>query len=157
MSMETVQRLKFLQRVVTREIAHLQYSSQQVFDSGNFDSQIKTIDQDPEFAQAVEAFSSRFCRLQDTLGDKLLPACLDALQEPTRAAIDNLDKAEKLGFLLSVDDWIQIRQLRNKMVHEYIESINILSEALKIAHDYETQLISFSNNMLGYLQQKQIL
>ena len=39
----------------------------------------------------VEAFVSRFCRLQDTLGDKLLPALLKALGEPDRALLINLE------------------------------------------------------------------
>lgn len=157
MNQANLERLKFLQRVVLKEIVHLQYSSQHVFDGRNFDIKIAKIDEDPVFSQVVEAYSSRFCRLQDTIGDKLLPACLEALQEPTKAAIDNLDKAEKLRFLDSVESWIEVRQLRNKMVHEYIESIEILSEALKIAHNYEPHLINFANNMLNYLQTKKIL
>jgi class 3 adenylate cyclase len=49
----------------------------------------------------LAAFVSRFGRLQDTVGDKLLPALLSALAEPVGPAIDNLDKAEKLGLLES--------------------------------------------------------
>ena len=130
MNQADIERLKFLKRIVDKEVFHLQYSSQQVFGDGKFDTNIFSIENDLAFAQTLEAYTSRFCRLQDTVGDKLLPACLAALQETTKAAIDNLDKAEKLGFLNSVEEWIQVRQLRNKMVHEYIESIEILSEAL---------------------------
>ena len=73
------------------------------------------------------------------------------------AAKDNLNKAEKLGFLNFVEEWIQFRQLSNKMIHEYIESIEILSEALKMAQAYEIHLIAFANNMLCYLQEKNFL
>ena len=44
--------------------------------------------------ERVEAFVSRFGRLQDTLGDKLLPLYLQALGERRGATIDNLDRAE---------------------------------------------------------------
>lgn len=40
-----------------------------------------------------------FWRLQDTIGDKLIPALLRALGEPQGAVIDNLDRAERLGWL----------------------------------------------------------
>ena len=44
---------------------------------------------------------ARFGRLQDTVGDKFLPTLLSALAETPGAAIDNLDKAEKLGLMAS--------------------------------------------------------
>lgn len=43
----------------------------------------------------------RFGRLQDTLGDKLLPLLLSLLGEKVSSAIDNLDRAERLGFIES--------------------------------------------------------
>lgn len=48
----------------------------------------------------------RFGRLQDTVGDKLLPLLLAALGEKPSAAIDNLDRAERLGLLKSADEWM---------------------------------------------------
>jgi len=43
---------------------------------------------------------------------------LAALGEKPSSAIDNLDRAERLGLLKSVDEWITMRNLRNQMVHE---------------------------------------
>ena len=51
----------------------------------------------------MEAFVGRFGRLQDTLGDKLLPAYLAAEGEFPGTALDNLDRAERLGLLPSAD------------------------------------------------------
>ena len=76
------------------------------------------IEADPILAERLDAFVSRFGRLQDTVGDKLLPALLTALAEKTGPAIDNLDKAEKFGFIESADGWMEMRRLRNQMVHE---------------------------------------
>lgn len=61
----------------------------------------------------------RFARLLDTVGDKLLPVLLTALGEASAEAIDNLDRAEHLGFIVSTDEWMTLRILRNQMVHEY--------------------------------------
>ncbi len=47
----------------------------------------------------------RFGRLHDTVGDKLLPALLPALGETPGPAIDNLDRAERLGWVDFADTW----------------------------------------------------
>lgn len=74
--------------------------------------------------------------MQDTLADKFLPALLDAMAEPRGAAVENLDRAEKLGWLDSTDNWLDIRKLRNQMVHAHTEDLVILSSALRAAHAF---------------------
>ena len=87
-------------------------------------------------AERLDAFVACFGRLQDTVGDKFLPALLTALNETPGAAIDNLDKAEKLGLIQSVDAWVEMRRLRNQMVHDYVEDMQVLSSALRSGHDF---------------------
>lgn len=70
------QRLLFLVRVVKKEITHLDYSYHKIFKLPLTLARISSLDRDLEFAEQLEAFTSRFCRLQDSLGDKLLPAWL---------------------------------------------------------------------------------
>ncbi|NWG73470.1 MAG: hypothetical protein HXY24_02495 [Rubrivivax sp.] len=84
--------------------------------------------------ERVDAFVARFGRLQDTLADKLLPARLDWLAEPVGPAIDNLVRAERLGWLQSTDAWLEIRRLRNRMIHEYVRDPAELAQALERAH-----------------------
>ena len=136
-----IERLNFLIRVVTKEIQHLNYSSQLVFIQPFSIERVDLLASDEAFAQTVEAFVSRFSRLQDTIADKLIPVWLMLMGEKLGAAIDNLDKAEKLGVLHSADEWLEIRQLRNLMVHEYIESVEILADALNTAHRFQAILI----------------
>ena len=72
-------RLEFLIRVIRKEINHLDYSSSQVFSQEGKpleSAPLESLLEDPQFAANLEAFTSRFCRLQDTVGDKLLPAWL---------------------------------------------------------------------------------
>ncbi|WP_243402444.1 hypothetical protein [Tamilnaduibacter salinus] len=119
---------------MSKEIKHLDYAASQVFvDAFTFEA-VEALDANPELALKVEAFTSRFCRLQDTLGDKLLPVLLKALGEPDRALLINLEKAEKFGWLDSAEQWIALRQLRNQMIHEYIEDARTLFDALTTAH-----------------------
>lgn len=139
------ERLKFLRRVVDREIHHLTYSASKIFYQPFTLELAKQLNANEELAEQLEAFVSRFCRLQDTLGDKLLPAWLDILEEKTYVAIENLDKAEKIGVLPSVELWLELRQLRNQMIHEYIEDLNLLVDALQTAYDNLSFLIGIAD------------
>lgn len=102
-------------------------------------------------AERLDAFVSRFGRLQDNLGDKLLPQLLAAMAEPIGAVMENLDRAEKLGWLASADTWIEIRKLRNQMVHEYIEDAAILINALQSGHAYVPVLISTAASLIAQI------
>jgi len=84
----------------------------------------------------VDAFVARFGRLQDTLGDKLLPVFLGVMEEKPGAMLENLDRAEKLGLVKSADTWLALRKLRNRMVHEYVSDPGELASALASAHEH---------------------
>ena len=145
-------RLEFLSRVVTKECEHLLLTDQRLF-AVEFDlERVKQMDNDVELSERVDAFVSRFGRLQDTLGDKLLPLFLTILGERSLAVIDNLDKAEKLGFIGSADEWMSIRNLRNQMIHEYIEDPAIILSALKNGHDYVPKLEKAASAILSEIQ-----
>lgn len=146
------QRLQFLARVVPRECNHLETTDKRLFAEPFTVQRAETLDEAPALAERVEAFVSRFGRLQDTLGDKLLPLFLKAAGEHIGVAIDNLDRAERLGLLPSVDDWMTMRKLRNQMVHEYIEDPNILAEALQSGHGFVPTLLSVADGLLAEIR-----
>jgi hypothetical protein len=64
---EIQERLKFLSRVVNKEIKHLDYAASQAFGGSLTYEAVEALDSTPDLAMKVEAFTSRFCRLQDTL------------------------------------------------------------------------------------------
>ncbi|WP_428357391.1 hypothetical protein [Methyloprofundus sp.] len=151
---DKLERLLFLSRVVKKEIHHLNYSADKVFNDAFTEERAKRLASDEVLAEQVEAFTSRFCRLQDTIGDKLLPAWLDALGEKTSVAIDNLDKAEKMGVLPSVEQWLTVRQLRNQMIHEYIEDLTILADALQTAYSYLEFIVDVGESIIKDLENR---
>jgi len=146
---EQLDRLRFLSRVVQRERQHLQTTDQRVFNEPFTPARAGALADNVDEAERVEAFVSRFGRLQDTLGDKLLPLYLEALGERPGAAIDNLDRAEKLGLIPSSDDWLATRKLRNQMVHEYIEDAATLADALQAGHEFVPTLSAVVENILA--------
>ncbi len=147
-----VLRLQFLTRVVRKECQHLATTDQRLF-AGMFTlTQAAQLETDPDLAERVEAFVGRFGRLQDTVGDKLLPLLLTALGEKTSAAIDNIDRAERLGLFKSADEWMTIRSLRNQMIHEYVEDPAVLINALQSGHAFVPTLIAAANQMIGEIE-----
>jgi len=147
-------RLQFLTRVVRKECKHLTTTDQRLFGGLFTLEQAARLEEDPDMAERVEAFVGRFGRLQDTVGDKLLPLLLSTLGEKSFAAIDNLDRAERLGLLKSADEWMIMRNLRNQMVHEYVEDPVVLSSALKTGHAFVPTLIETANKMCAEIERR---
>jgi len=48
---------------------------------------------------------------------------------------------------------MQLRQLRNQMIHEYIEDLRILYNALIYAHDHLIALKSFANHLINQVNE----
>ena len=147
-------RLQFLARVVRKECRHLATTDQRLFGSLFSLAQASQLEADPDLAERVEAFVGRFGRLQDTVGDKLLPLLLSVLGEKASAAVDNLDRAERLGLINSADEWMTMRYLRNQMVHEYVEDPVVLNSALLSGHAFVPTLIAAADKMLGEIERR---
>jgi len=115
----TAKEVHYLERTRNRLISH-QINLEWVNSLANSDAH----------SDILEAFVARFGRLQDRLGDKLLPTLLRLNMEKVGSQLDNLILAEKLGWLSSTDDWIELRGLRNLLIHEYLQSPSDLLKPL---------------------------
>jgi hypothetical protein len=149
-----VMRLQFLARVVRKECLHLTTTDQRLFGASFTLEHVTRLDDDLDLAERVEAFVGRFGRLQDTVADKLMPLLLMALGEQAAAAIDNLDRAERLGFIESADDWMTMRKLRNQMIHEYVEDPVVLSSALQTGHSFVPVLVAAAQRMIAEIDRR---
>lgn len=123
-----------------REIGHLRQTDARLFAQPFDAARAASLGADIDLAERVDAFVARFGRLQDTVGDKLLPRLLAELAEPVGAAIDNLARAERLGWVADVEQWLAMRRLRNLMVHEYVDKPGELVVALAAGHGYVPSL-----------------
>ena len=82
----------------------------------------------------------RFSKLQDSMGTRLFKQLLEVLEEDISGLpfIDILHKMEKLNLLENAKEWIELRQIRNTISHEYpflkevqIEELNLLPEEIE--------------------------
>lgn len=55
-----------------------------------------------------------------------------------------------MGWISSVERWIEIRSLRNKLVHEYMDSAPDLLQALIMALESSELLIKTQKNLAQY-------
>ena len=147
-------RLQFLSRVIIKEVRHLSSTDQRLFPDADTRVDLDRLETDMDLAERVEAFVGRFCRLQDTIGDKLLPVLLNAMGEKTASVMDNLDRAEGLGWIVSAEEWLAMRHLRNQMVHEYVEDPVILANALQSGHQFVVVLIEAGEKMTAEIMRK---
>ena len=144
-----IERLRFLARVVVREVEHLRGTNLRLFTCPFDEQRVDSLNKDVALSEQVDAFVSRFGRLQDTVGDKLLPSYLSGLGERTGAVLDNLTKAERLGLIESAETWLILRSLRNQMVHEYMEDRQILADALNAGHRHVETLCGDAERLMG--------
>jgi hypothetical protein len=91
----------------------------------------------------IDQFVGRFAKLQDAMGVKLLPLVLELTKEQgdLEAYLDKLDRLEKIGALPSVDEWLELREMRNAFAHDYPEDSELQAAVLNRAFDAADKLV----------------
>lgn len=127
--------------IVARQARHLDWSHARLFAQRVDARWVESLSDQPELAERLEAFVSRYGRLQDTIADKLLPRWLLALAERPGSQIEVLNRAERLGVVEDVAVWLEARQLRNRLVHEYMTDAASFAGDLNLAESYSRILL----------------
>lgn len=150
------ERLRFLTLldIVRREGEHLLKTDSRLFDRPIDVQWVARLADDEDLAERLDAFVARFGRMQDTLGDKLLPSLLRLMAERPGSMLDNLNRAEQLGLLPSVIDWLDARNLRNRLVHEYMTDPEEFALALQKAHALIPLLVATYNAINRYARER---
>lgn len=68
----------------------------------------------------IDQLNFRFSKLQDTLGEKIMPAILIISKEDVKRKtfIDILNRLEELE-IIDKQNWLNLREIRNSIAHEY--------------------------------------
>lgn len=78
--------------------------------------------------ESWEALTARFARVTDIFLSKYIRLLVLELDPGFRGEMrDYLDKAEKTSLISSADQWMKIRELRNKIAHEYTKEDLIIT------------------------------
>jgi hypothetical protein len=124
-----------------KKVAHLAYTHRTLF-ALSIDLQwVQALAQREDLAEKIDAFVSRFGRLQDHIGEKLIPHFAALLGGTTRSLLDNLAYAEKADWLDSAEAFVSARKLRNLLVNEYMAEAELFLESLQAADEATHMLI----------------
>lgn len=118
-----------------KEAAHLLYSHRTLFAQPIDAVWVQQLNSRDDLAEKVEAYVSRFGRLQDHLGEKLIPRFAALLGEAPKSMLDVLAYAEKMHWLESAEAFIGARKLRNLLVQEYMSDAQLFLQALLAARE----------------------
>ncbi len=118
-----------------KEAAHLQYTHRTLFAQPIDAAWVQQLATRDDMAEKIDAFVSRFGRLQDHIGEKLIPRFAALLGETPKSILDILAYAEKMQWIESAEDFIGARKLRNLLVHEYMSDIRLFLQALLSARE----------------------
>lgn len=147
--------------IARRELAVLDYSHQKLFSQTIDVNWAKHLANDMPAAETLEAFVSRFGRFQDTVGDKLIPRALAILLERPSSMLDNLTRAERLGWINDMEAWIAARELRNRLIHEYMTNpeqfaadIRAAGEFMEMFRHTYTRLLKLAEERLGVAEER---
>ena len=109
--------------------------------------------EDIEKIKTIDSFIYRFTKIQDRMGEKFFPLVLTELYEykRTMALIDVLHRLEKLELLSSSDKWIEYRELRNVLTHEYPDNEDEIIEAINLSIEAYVDMKNIYHTMLERL------
>lgn len=125
--------LKKYEDQVQKAMGHLQYSRNKVSSLPT-----KLSENDEETLETWESFTSRFARVVDLFLTKYIKVRIK-IEDPgfDGSLRDYLNLAEKLGWILDVDRWIALRELRNIQAHDYTdETFLSFVDAVRIESDF---------------------
>jgi uncharacterized protein with HEPN domain len=133
--------------LVHRAGVQLRFSHQRVFGQPVDGQWVRRLPDDPQTAERLETFVSRFGRMQDSIAVRLLPRWLEAIAETPGSQIETLNRAERLGVLPAVEPWLEARKLRNRLVHEYLDDPDAFATDLSLANGYTHLLMETYNRV----------
>ena len=116
-----------------REAAHLRYTYDTLFSEPIDRAWVERLSKREDLAEKIDAFVGRFGRLQDHIGEKLLPAFARLLGGQAKSLVDTLAYAERMEWVGSGEEFVGARKLRNLLVHEYMTEPDLFLDALLAA------------------------
>jgi len=97
---------------------------------------------------ALNALIFRFSKLQDLLGAKIFRNYLsfNGFSVVDISYFDILREIEKEG-IVDIDNWSELRELRNKIAHEYPEEADEMIESINLFIEQSSKLIDIADKL----------
>lgn len=147
---EHAEKAKLALELAQKEAKHLSYTHQTLFENPMNLALVERLAESEELSEKIDAFVSRFSRLQDHIGEKLIPRFAALLGESPKSLLDVLNYAERMGWITDSMSFVNARKLRNLLVHEYMTDPELFLQSLQTADNATIMLITIVNNLKHY-------
>ena len=109
-----------------------------------------------EQIESLDQFLFRFSKLQDAIGQRLFSGVLEILEEPVKdtSFLDRLNRLEQLRIIDSKEQWLNLRNMRNNLAHEYEDDPKGMSEALNLIYEFHGVLANIFLQVKKYIASK---
>lgn len=104
-------------------------------------------DLNDEQVAIFDMMTTRFGKLQDILGSKIFPLMLDILGENAPSYRDKLNVLEKLKIIENAKWWMELREIRNTLTHDYPDNYDTLATHFNGMISYVEKLLLFWTNL----------
>ncbi|MBA1433040.1 MAG: hypothetical protein FAF04_05500 [Epsilonproteobacteria bacterium] len=106
----------------------------------------------PEKHAILDAYLKRFASLQDFLGAKIFPSLLEVAGIDAKKMSDVLSLIEKEEIIDNLENWIELREVRNELEHDYLEELQEALNDLKYCIDNFGQLEKYYLNAKTFFE-----
>jgi hypothetical protein len=106
----------------------------------------------PEEKAILDAYLKRFASLQDFLGAKIFPLLIEISGMGTVKMSEVLFMMEKEGIIDSFDNWMELREIRNELEHDYPDELQEALDDLKFCVDHFGRLESYYLNAKAFAE-----
>ena len=108
-----------------------------------------------EMLRILDQIAYRFARLQDSMGEKILPMILELAQEtiPVNATFaEKLNRLERIGAIPSAEKWKKFRIVRNALAHDYPDDPELRTSAINCFLEGAANLSSLYRFVKSYIE-----
>ena len=149
---------EILKEVIETAYLHYRRAKNNYNEIQQFDINLN-IYNDKEKVKTIDAFIYRFIKLQDFMSEKLFKELLKRIGEykDNMSLLDVLDKLEKLEIIISADDWVDSRLIRNKLTHEYPNNTEDVLEGIRISLNSFQNIGDVLHRINNYVEDKELI
>lgn len=104
----------------------------------------------PKERAILDAYLKRFSSVQDFLGAKIFPLLLEISGINSSKMSEVLYHIEKEEIIDSLDEWIELREIRNELEHDYPEELQEALNDLKFCIDSFEKIEKYYCNSLNF-------
>ena len=133
---------------------HAEVLGEALIDAKAWASLLPDIVIEKKMLRILDQVAYRFAKLQDSMGEKVMPLILELAQEPISANatfVEKLNRLERIGAIPSAEEWKKFRIVRNALAHDYPDEPELRASAINLFLEGAANLIALYQDVKAYI------